>query len=189
VVQGKKVSDLIGLKKERLTVIEYLGVGKHQKHYWKCICECGGSVVLPTYRITGAGATASCGCFRKETLKKNRASPVKHNISIDHPKLYHIYSSMKARCYNPNSQRWKYYGERGVKVCDEWLASVKVFAEWSLANGYEIGLSIDRLDSSRDYCPENCQWVSVSENSRRMNETRRNAKTDRGRSIEAIQAT
>jgi len=174
VVQRKKVSDLVGKTFNRLTVTEYLGIGKYDKHYWRCECSCGGEIILPTYRITGADPTVSCGCRRKETMAANRFSSVKHDLLRLQPNLYSIHQSMHQRCKNPKSQRWKYYGAKGIKVCDLW-DSVEVFVEWALSNGYEVGLSIDRLDSSKDYSPENCQWVTVSENSRRMNAARRNA--------------
>lgn len=167
----KPVSDLLGLKFNRLEVVEYLGKGKYDKHYWKCKCECGGEVTLPTYRITGKTTSAvSCGCFRKEKMLENRADPTKHGLHTH--KLYSVYHSMLQRCYNPRSQRYKYYGSSGISVCADWREDFLSFYKWALENGYQEGLSIDRVDSSENYCPENCEWVTVSENSRRMNEAR-----------------
>lgn len=170
-VTRKPVSDLIGKKYDRLTVMEYLGPRKWGKHYWRCSCECGGEVELYTSQITSkASPTRSCGCIRKETLLQNRADPTKHGLHRH--KLYAIYYGMLQRCYNPNSQRYVYYGSSGISVCAEWREDFMKFYNWAINNGWKDGLSIDRLDSSEDYCPENCEWVSVSENSRRMNESR-----------------
>jgi hypothetical protein len=112
----------------------------------------------------------SCGCLRKEKLPFNRPDPTKHGLHKH--KLYAIYHGMKQRCYNPKSQRYKYYGSSGISVCADWNANFISFYTWAVENGYQEGLSIDRVDTSEDYCPENCEWVTISENSRRMNAIR-----------------
>jgi hypothetical protein len=78
-------------------------------------------------------------------------------------RLYEIWSAMKRRCYNPNCSPYKYYGGKGVKVCDEWL-EYQGFKTWALANGYTDSLTIDRIDSNGDYEPGNCQWITLAEN-------------------------
>lgn len=175
--QRKPLSDLIGKTFNRLTVVDYLGKRKHGKHWWLCSCSCGGFVELNTSRITGKNSTKSCGCLRKEKLKDNRHNPTKHGYTLSHPKLYAIYYGMMQRCYNPNNQRWKYYGAKKIKVCLHWRQNVEHFIKWALEFGYEEGMSIDRVNPNIDYCPANCEWVSVSENSRRMNEARRDEST------------
>jgi hypothetical protein len=168
---GKPISNLLGKSFNRLTVVKYLGKRNHGKHWWLCKCECGGTVELNTSRITGNSPTKSCGCIRKEKLIENRYDPTKHGLHKH--KLYAIYHGMLQRCYNPKSQRYMYYGSSGISVCAEWRESFENFFRWAIVSGYKEGLSIDRLDSAEDYTPENCQWVTVSENSRRMNESRR----------------
>jgi len=71
---------------------------------------------------------------------------------------------MKQRCYNPNSSDYKFYGNKGIKICDEWLNDFKAFYNWSMANGYTEELTIDRIDNKGNYYPENCQWLTNSEN-------------------------
>lgn len=66
---------------------------------------------------------------------------------------------MKQRCYNENNPDYKNYGQRGIKVCDVWLISYKLFEEWSLLNGYVPGLSLDRENPNDHYSPQNCRWV------------------------------
>jgi hypothetical protein len=84
-------------------------------------------------------------------------------------KLYYIWVNMKQRCYNINSSTYKWYGAKGVEVCDEWLNDFQTFAKWSFENGYIEGLSIDRKteDGYYNYSPKGCQWITRSENSRK----------------------
>lgn len=157
----KTVKNLVGQEFNRLVVVEYLGVGKHRKHYWRCVCDCGNQIRLPTSSLTSNTPTKSCGCLRKETLKVNRAEPTKHGLHKH--KLYAVYRQMRQRCENPKSQRWKYYGGKGVKV--EW-ENFQSFYDWAYSCGYQEGLSIDRVDNDKNYCPENCRWITISENTR-----------------------
>jgi len=73
---------------------------------------------------------------------------------------------MKERCSNPNSPKYKYYGKRGIIVCTEWK-DFEEFQSWALSNGYQEGLSIDRIDNDGNYEPDNCRWLPLSENIRR----------------------
>lgn len=83
---------------------------------------------------------------------------------------------MKYRCYNPKATSYYWYGGKGIKVCDEWLGDngFNNFAEWSLKNGYSEALTIDRIDSTKDYCPQNCQWIPMNKNRSRSSKGRKN---------------
>jgi hypothetical protein len=83
---------------------------------------------------------------------------LKHGL-VKHP-LYRKWQDMKKRCYNPNVDRYKNYGALGIKVCDEWKANFLVFYNWSIENGWKEGLTIERLDNFKDYCPINCKYIS-----------------------------
>lgn len=86
--------------------------------------------------------------------------------SIKNERLGHIFSGMKKRCYNPNDRAYRWYGAKGVRICDEWINNPISFEEWALSNGYQDGSTIDRINPEKDYCPENCRWVSLEDNSK-----------------------
>lgn len=88
-------------------------------------------------------------------------------------KLYRVWSTMKERCYNPNNHKYKNYGARGIKVCEEWKTDFKAFQKWAYENGYGEGLSIDRIDNNSGYEPSNCRWATAEQqqNNRRNNRT------------------
>jgi hypothetical protein len=84
-------------------------------------------------------------------------------------RLYATWTDMKKRCYNPKCKGYKYYGAKGIKVCEEWLDKEKGFDNfvlWALSSGYADNLTIDRKDSTKDYSPDNCQWKTMKEQER-----------------------
>lgn len=85
--------------------------------------------------------------------------------------FYNTWQSMKARCLNPNHPKYKNYGGRGIKVCEDWIG-IEGFSKWALSSGWKKGMSIDRVDNDGNYEPKNCLWVSMSENSRKKSTTK-----------------
>ena len=85
----------------------------------------------------------------------------KHGYS--RTKLYKTYQRIKNRCYRKNFPHYNLYGGRGIKMCDEWLNDFVRFKDWALNNGYEEGLSIDRIDVNGNYEPSNCRWITMFE--------------------------
>ena len=95
-----------------------------------------------------------------------------HNTNCSHPNMWKSYSlflcynNMISRCYKSYNYRYKDYGGKGIDVDPEWIRSPWKFQEWAFANGFQEGLTIDRIDESRGYYPDNCRWVTLSENSK-----------------------
>lgn len=86
-------------------------------------------------------------------------------------KIYTVYSSMKARCYNPKNNRYASYGARGIKVCEEWLNDYAEFWNWYQDNYHADGLTIDRKDNNGPYSPENCHFVDKTAQARNTRAT------------------
>ena len=158
-----KFTDLTGQIYGRLKVIEFGGYNNHKAVTWKCICECGKEVVVRSDHLR-YGRVQSCGCIKKETTSKRGKDNQKHGMW--NTRIYHIWQRMKQRCDGTsNSNNKKSYFEKGIRVCDEWKESFETFYDWAINNGYDEKLSIDRIDNSKGYCPENCHWVSMKEQS------------------------
>jgi len=73
--------------------------------------------------------------------------------------LYYVWAQINQRCNNPNNRQFKNYGSRGIMMFDEWKY-YPAFYSWAIVSGYKPGLSIDRINNSGNYYPENCRWVS-----------------------------
>lgn len=97
-----------------------------------------------------------------------------HGLSIKEQQLYRIWSGIRKRCRDPNDKGYIHYGAKGIDRCREW-DDPAVFIGWAKDNGYEPGLTLDRLDPTKGYEPGNCEWVTRAENTRRMNAYRKAA--------------
>lgn len=152
--------DITGKRFGAWTVLGYAGAG-----HWKCRCDCGTEKTIQGGQLR-IGTTHSCGCKK---AARCALSYFKHGQSKT--KLYGVWMGMKGRCGRKTDRAYKWYGDRGISVCEEWTNSFEVFCEWAMGTGYKEGLSIDRVDVNGNYEPENCRWVTQKI---QANNTRRN---------------
>lgn len=132
---------------------------KNRCRRFNCICDCGNKTVSRLNCLRN-GETKSCGCLKNDIL-------IKMNTVHGHSRtpLYKVWTAIKQRCGNKKCDSYKYYGERGIIICDEWLA-FEVFMEWAIISGYKKGLTIERVDNDGNYEPSNCTWIPQSEQSK-----------------------
>lgn len=97
----------------------------------------------------------------RRTPKGVRENTWKKKHGLTDTRLYNVWLNMKQRCYNPKNPKYVLYGGKGIVIDDRWKNDFVGFMEWALSHGYRVGLTIDRVDSAKNYCPENCRWVDV----------------------------
>lgn len=125
-------------------------------HYVTIKCDCCGEIRKAEYTNAKRYKTSLCRkCYVKNKMQT-------HGFSTT--RLYKIWQGMKNRCSNPNAGPYPDYGGRGITVYQEWQESFMSFREWAIANGYTDDLEIDRIDNNGNYEPDNCRWITHSEN-------------------------
>ena len=151
------IIEMTGMRFGKLVVTGYSHT-INKRVYWKCICDCGNVCVVHGTKLRN-GHTRSCGCARMESIHKRKITKPHYK------KIYQVWSNMKNRCQNEKNAKYKYYGGKGIAICDEWM-NFDEFYQWCIESGYVESLTLDRVDSNGNYEPANCRWITLAEQQR-----------------------
>lgn len=148
--------DRAGQRFGRLAVLGYHDT-RNGRARWSCLCDCGAVAIVPGGDLKD-GNTTSCGCYKGDW---SRQRFTRHGLS--RTSIHRCWQSMKDRCENPNNQRYRDYGGRGIRVCDRWRDSFENFLS-DMGPKLTPQHSLDRWpNNDGHYEPGNCRWATPME--------------------------
>lgn len=150
---GRPIIPMDGKVFGRLLVVCYAG-NKLREASWLCLCSCGEYKIVTGHALR-CGATSSCGCIQRE-------KPNGRFHGLTETPEHNTWLAAKQRCYNENNNRFKYYGPRGITMCDEWKDSFGAFIA-HMGPRPSSEHSLDRINNDGNYEPGNCRWATRKE--------------------------
>lgn len=148
-----KFIDLTGQRFGRLTIVSRAPDTLPGRARWNCVCDCGTRTVSRSDAFKNS-KNASCGCYNNELSVARLKTHGK-----THTPEYKIWQGMRSRCKNPSNAAFYKYGARGIIVCQRWHNFEHFFAD--MGKRPSIKHSIDRLDGTKNYQPDNCRWATA----------------------------
>lgn len=150
----------VGARAGRLVVTEQIGMNHHHALVLLAKCDCGNVKRVLGHNLR-SGHTKSCGCLYREGNGKTHNHRAKKKATPE----YLSWRSMNKRCTNPNEVGYKYWGGRGISVCQRWKDSFEAFLE-DMGPRPSPAHTLDRRDNEGDYNKENCRWATRTQQSR-----------------------
>lgn len=139
---------------------------------WVTGCECGEVLVVKANAML-AGRQVSCGCWKNEQAVRNAkasgpkagATRTRHGRAKDgvRDRAYSTWEGMIARCTNPKTINYRWYGAKGVTVCERWRDFANFLADMGEP---PPSLTLDRINPFGNYEPGNCRWATHAEQAR-----------------------
>jgi hypothetical protein len=154
------LNSLIGKKFNMLTIVSYKKKGKYNCNYFVCKCDCGNTTEIRANHLLHDNQF-SCGCIRTKYTNRTIGNAI-----------YDTWNRMMHRCYDTKHHKYARYGARGIKLCDEWKNNYDTFYNWAINNGFQLGLSIDRINNDGNYEPSNCRWATRKQQMRNTSRTK-----------------
>lgn len=171
-----RIKNLSGKRFGRLLVIEPTDQrARWGSVLWRCVCDCGKETLGPASHMK-RGTWSSCGCLKKEALHRRN---FKHGFAsrAGTSSEYKIWQGILKRCRNAKCNNWKYYGGRGIEVCERWKSFNNFLSDMGKRPS---GKSLDRIDANGNYEPSNCRWATAKE----QTDNRRNKRIENFSNLE-----
>lgn len=155
-----------GQRYGQLVAIEFVE-RKNSGSYWRFRCDCGQMTVSKAAMVR-RGQAKSCGCLHAKVLHLAGIKSKSRRGMGGSPE-YGAWRSMIDRCTNPDNDKFKNYGGRGIEVCERWKEFDNFLSDMEPRPSPQH--SLDRTNNDGNYEPDNCRWATKKEQSNNRRNT------------------